>query len=87
MAMLKNKVPLIDGLRIDEAHKGKGASGPSKAETKAAAAQEKELASLQLKEDARTKAMGRKKRGRASLLSGEETGIKGGELLKQALGQ
>jgi hypothetical protein len=74
--MIHNKrVPLIDGLRIDEAHKGKGASGPS-AQIEAEAAQTKELADLQLKEDARAAAMGRSRRGRASLLSGEETGIK-----------
>jgi hypothetical protein len=42
--MIHNKrVPLIDGLRIDEAHKGKGASGPSKAQLDAEAAQTKEL--------------------------------------------
>ena len=76
--MLKNKVPTIDGLRVDEAHKGggKGSKGPSKAEIEAQKAQEKELADLQAKEDARIKAMERRKRGRASLLSGEETGMK-----------
>ena len=72
------KVPKIDGLRIDEAHKGgKGsAPGPSKAQVVAEAAQTKELDDLQLKEDARVAAMGRRRRGRASLLSGEETGMK-----------
>ena len=76
--MIHNKrVPLIDGLRIDEAHKGgKGASGPSKAQLDAEAAQTIELKNLQLKEDARAAAMGRSRRGRASLLSGEETGMK-----------
>ena len=52
--MIHNKrVPLIDGLRIDEAHKGKGASSPSKAQLDAEAAQTIELKNLQLKEDAR----------------------------------
>jgi hypothetical protein len=75
--MIHNKrVPLIDGLRIDEAHKGKGASGPSAAQIEAEAAQTIELKNLQLKEDARAAAMGRSRRGRASLLSGEETGMK-----------
>ena len=76
--MIHNKrVPLIDGLRIDEAHKGgKGASGPSPAQIVAEEAQSKELADLKLKEDARAAAMGRSRRGRASLLSGEETGMK-----------
>ena len=75
--MIHNKrVPLIDGLRIDEAHKGKGASSPSKAQIEAEEAQSKELADLKLKEDARAAAMGRSRRGRASLLSGEETGMK-----------
>jgi hypothetical protein len=46
--MIHNKrVPLIDGLRIDEAHKGKGASGPSKAQIEAEEAQSKELKDLQ----------------------------------------
>ena len=72
------KVPMIDGLRVDEAHKGggKGARSPSKAQLDAEAAQTKELENLQLKEDARAAAMGRSRRGRASLLSGEETGMK-----------
>jgi hypothetical protein len=39
-------------------------------------AQSKELADLKLKEDARVAAMGRSRRGRASLLSAEETGMK-----------
>lgn len=55
---------------------GKGASGPSAAQIEAEEAQKKELADLTMKEEARTKAMGRKRRGRASLLSGEETGLK-----------
>jgi hypothetical protein len=71
------KVPKIDGLRVDEAHKGgKGASGPSAAQIAAEEAQTKELADLQTKENARVEAMGRKRRGRASLISGEETGMK-----------
>lgn len=78
MAVFRNKVPMIDGLRIDEAHKGggKGSKGPSAAEIAAQKAQEKELADLQAKEDARSKAMLRARQGRASLLSGEETGMK-----------
>ncbi len=54
----------------------KVASGPSKAQIEAEAAQTIELKNLQLKEDARAAAMGRSRRGRASLLSGEETGMK-----------
>ena len=73
------KVPMIDGLRVDEAHKGGGkggSSGPSAAQIAAETAQAKELADLQAKEDSRVEAMGRRRRGRASLLSGEETGMK-----------
>ncbi len=51
-----------------------GSSGPSKSQIRAEEQQKKELADLQAKEDARVDAMGRKKRGRASLISGEETG-------------
>ena len=73
---------MIEGLRVDEAHKGgKGSKGPSAAEKEAAAAQKKELADLTAKEESRVKAMGRKRRGRASLLSGDEGGM------KQSLGQ
>lgn len=79
--MLKNKVPTVDGYRVDMAYKGKGAKGPSASEVAAQKAQDKELADLQLKEDARVKAMGRKRRGRASLISGAETGT-----LKETLG-
>jgi len=81
--MYKCKVPMIDGLRIDEAHfGGSKQKGPSEAELQAQEAQKKELADLTVKEDARVKAMGRKKRGRASLITGEETGNK----LKENLG-
>ena len=69
------RVPTIDGLRVDEAHKG-GAKGPSKAQIAAEKAQAKELADLTAKEEARTKAMARRRRGRASLLTGDETGAK-----------
>ena len=82
--MFNRNVPMIDGLRIDEAHKGgKGAKGPSDAEIQAQEQQKRELADLSRKEDARVKAMGRKKRGRASLLSGAETGA---PKLKESLG-
>jgi len=57
-----------------ELFKGKGASGPSEAEIRAQKAQEQELSSLQAKEDSRMAAMNRKKRGRASLISGTEEG-------------
>jgi hypothetical protein len=62
---------------------GKGASGPSAAQIEAERAQAAELKSLQEKEDARVKAMGRKRQGRASLISGSETGQAD---LKQTLG-
>jgi len=74
--MFKCKVPMIDGLRIDEAHFGGKPKGPSAAELEAQKAQKQELADLKVKEDARTKALKRKKRGRASLISGAETGEK-----------
>ena len=78
---MKNRVPMIDGLRIDEAHKGgkggsSGSSGPSAAQVTLENAQVKELAELTKKEDARVAAMGRKRRGRASLITGDETGLK-----------
>ena len=95
MRKREDRVPKIDGLRIDEAHKGglldvftsftglgsllKGLSpkvpGQSQAEKDAEAAQSKELADLQSKENARLAAMDRR-RGRSSLLSGAETGLK-----------
>ncbi len=58
------------------AFKGKGSKGPSKAQIAAEEAQKKELADLQAKEDSRKDAMARGRRGRASLISGEETGLK-----------
>jgi len=75
---MKNRVPMIDGLRIDEAHKGGkgGSSGPSAAQVTAEKAQVKELADLTKKEDSRVAAMSRKRRGRASLITGDETGLK-----------
>ncbi len=54
----------------------KGGSKPTEAQKKAEIAQEKELADLQAKEDSRTAAVGRKRRGRASLISGTEEGLK-----------
>ena len=78
--MIKN-VPMINGMRIDEAHKGGGAPGPSAAQLEAEAAQKNELADLKAKETSRVDAMGRKRRGRASLITGDETGDK-----KQNLG-
>ena len=107
----KKRVPEIDGMRIDEAHKGgfvgsllsggggiggligkavglvtgKNDTGPSGAEQKGITAQDKELADLKKKEDARKAAMGRKRQGRGSLLSGSETGVVG-QQLKNLLG-
>ena len=54
---------------------GKGA-GQTKAQKEAQEAQDKELADLTAKEEARTAAVGRKRRGRASLISGTEEGLK-----------
>ena len=61
-----------------------GAPSKSQAQIDAENAQAKELADLQAKEDARIAAMGRKRRGRASLLSGSEMGDENG--LKTNLG-
>lgn len=85
--MIHNKrIPEIDGLRVDEAHKGgKGAPKPTAAQLEAEAAQAKELADLEAKEQARIEAMGRRRRGRASLLGGSELG-QATEDLKQTLG-
>jgi len=104
--MIHNKrVPEIDGMRIDEAHKGgfvgsllsggskvlkkatgmlTGANdkGPSGAEAAGIKAQNEELEALKKKEAARAAAMGRKRQGRSSLLSGSETG----QQLKNLLG-
>ena len=66
------------------AFKGGSAPKKSQAQKDAEAAQAKELADLQAKEDARIAAMGRKRRGRASLLSGSEMGDENG--LKTNLG-
>jgi len=75
---MENRVPMIDGLRIDEAHKGGkgGSSGQSAAQRRLEAAQIKELADLEKKEDSRVAAMSRRRRGRASLISGDEAGLK-----------
>ena len=73
---MKNRVPTIDGLRIDEAHKGGKGASTSAAQVAAEEAQVKELASLTKKEDSRVAATSRKRRGRASLISGDETGLK-----------
>lgn len=62
---------------------GKGSSKQSQAEKDAEAAQAKELADLEAKEEARVEAMSRKRRGRGSLISGDETGDTG---LKKTLG-
>lgn len=62
---------------------GKGAPKVSQAQIDAEKAQKEELKSLQAKEDARVEAMGRKRQGRASLISGAETGQAD---LKQTLG-
>ena len=63
---------------------GKGSSGPSQAQIDAEKAQAEELKSLQAKEDARVAAMGRKRQGRATLISGSELGQQD---LKQTLGE
>lgn len=86
--MLNKKIPIIDGLRIDEAHKGGGKGDPSKsqAQIEAEQAQAQELATLQKKEQSRVEALGRSRRGRASLLSGTETGSFVNNMLKQSLG-
>jgi len=59
--------------------KPKKPKGPSAAERKASAdaakRQADELSKLQSEEESRKKAAQRKKRGRASLISGEETGL------------
>lgn len=57
-----------------ELQKGSKSQSPSAAEIAAEEAQAKELADLQAQEDARTAAMSRSRRGRASLLSGTELG-------------
>jgi hypothetical protein len=72
-------------LNLDKAFKGGGApAAPAKSQAQidAEKAQEQELADLKAKEESRTAAMARKRRGRASLLTGDETGMKqtlGGE--------
>lgn len=56
------------------AFKGGKSAKKSQAEADAEKAQAEELATLQAQEDARAAAMQRKRRGRASLLSGSEEG-------------
>ena len=74
--MKLNEWDVNDPRNLDKAFKGGGAPAKSQAQIQAEEAQAKELADLQAKEDARVKAMGRKRRGRASLISGDETGMK-----------
>lgn len=67
------------------AYKGGKGGGytQSAAEIAADKAQTEELATLEAQEASRTEAMARKKRGRASLISGDETG---NTQLKKTLG-
>lgn len=85
--MVKNEFDyefdLNNPLAYIAAFKG-GAPKKSAAQKAAEEAQAKELADLQAKEDARIAAMGRKRKGRASLLSGSEMGDENG--LKSNLG-
>lgn len=69
------KVPEINGLRIDFAHKG-GGGGQSAASKELEAAQAKELEDLKIKEEARVAALQRSRRGRSLLISGGEDGLK-----------
>ena len=62
---------------------GKGSPKTSQAEIDARKAQTEELAALEAQEASRTEAMARKRRGRASLISGDEMG---NTQLKQTLG-
>ena len=50
-------------------------SGPTEAQHRAEARKEEELALLESQESQRKRALGRRKRGRASLISGAATGI------------
>jgi len=65
---------------LEFAYAFKGGKGGSVSQMKkdlmAADAQAKELKSLQDKEDSRKSALGRKRKGRASLISGTDTGLK-----------
>ena len=67
------KIPKINGLRIDFAHKGGG--GQSAASKELEAAQTKELEDLKVKEEARVAALQRGRRGRSLLISGGEEGL------------
>lgn len=69
------KVPMIDGLRIDFAHKG-GGGGQTAAQAELEKAQTEELARLKAKEDSRVAALNRGRRGRSLLISGGEEGLK-----------
>jgi hypothetical protein len=52
--------------------------GPSAAQQRAEERKEKELALLETQEAQRKRALGRRRRGRASLISGAATGIQEG---------
>lgn len=62
------------------AYKGKGAPKKTEAELEAEKAQQEELNKLKAQEESRTAAMSRSRRGRASLLSGSETGANSEDL-------
>lgn len=53
----------------------RSAPGPTPAQQRAEKRKEEELALLESQETQRKRALGRKRRGRASLISGAETGI------------
>lgn len=56
---------------------GSKPAGPSKAQIEAEKRQKEELAKLEAEKAGREAALKRSRRGRASLISGEETGLKG----------
>lgn len=62
--------------KLEKGGKGSTSTSKSQAEIDAEAAQTEELAELEAQETARTDAMKRKRRGRASLMTGDETGMK-----------
>jgi hypothetical protein len=57
---------------------GRKAPGPTEAQVKAEKRKEEELALLEAQEAQRKRALGRRRRGRASLISGLSTGIQEG---------
>lgn len=57
---------------------GSKSQGPTDAQVRAEKRKEEELALLSSQEEQRKRALGRKKRGRASLISGEAAGIQEG---------